>query len=515
MAPENAHRLLVVDDDAVVRFVVRDILRAAGYAVDEAVDGQEAWELLESEIGAFDAVVSDVRMPRMSGLELVEKVRALAPDLPIVLLTGLGDKETIKMALRLGVNEFVEKPLDPSQLCERIAELLSGSSTSRERRRHQETVKAVQRAHGVLAAAETEGLPLDVRHKACTDAGGDVFRCQRCEDTSLLFILADVAGHSVESSYAVASFLGTFAAHGSEREDLLELLGKLNAEIQRGPFPDLAVCATVGRWCPWNGRLHLASAGLPHARLWRRQADAVEPIVLNGTPLGYFPEPLAEERVLLLQEGDRVLLGTDGVFEARSPGGVLFEDEIDRCWREGRDLPVGEALDAMRLAAQAWSGGESEDDLLVVGLVQPPKTERPGEWALDRASTFEEVDYLCERLRAFLSSDAMPFGVTEAAAFDVEMAAREALANAVQHGNIGNAGARVALRCWPYGKTLCVAVTDEGPGLDLGSAASPDDDLRERSRGIPLMRQLADRLSVIPGEVRLVFNLWEGSGVDD
>ncbi|MBW1988135.1 MAG: hybrid sensor histidine kinase/response regulator [Deltaproteobacteria bacterium] len=108
-AQERKRRILVVDDSITSRTLVKNILEAAGYQVKTAVNGQEALELVTKE--AFDAVVSDVEMPRMTGLELTESIRAHAEkaDTPVVLVTSLDSPEDRERGIAAGANAYIQK----------------------------------------------------------------------------------------------------------------------------------------------------------------------------------------------------------------------------------------------------------------------------------------------------------------------------------------------------------------------------------------------------------------------
>lgn len=103
-------RVLVVDDDGPLRETLARGLKKRGFDVVAVASGVEALELVGHE--AFDAVLSDVTMRPMSGLELCERLGALRPDLPVILLTGFGSVETVVDALRRGAYDFLQKPLD-------------------------------------------------------------------------------------------------------------------------------------------------------------------------------------------------------------------------------------------------------------------------------------------------------------------------------------------------------------------------------------------------------------------
>ncbi len=103
-------RILVADDEAAVRFSLRELLEDAGHEVREAEDGLAALATLEA--APADLVVSDLRMPGLDGLGLLERVRARWPDTLFVLVTAQGDERTAVGALKLGAYDYLPKPFD-------------------------------------------------------------------------------------------------------------------------------------------------------------------------------------------------------------------------------------------------------------------------------------------------------------------------------------------------------------------------------------------------------------------
>ncbi len=511
---QSKHRILVVEDDPVSRKMLVAALGRAGYDVDEAVDGQEAWELFSTNAKMPNAVITDVEMPRMDGLELSRKMREKVPSLPIALLTCRDDKETIKAALRCGVSEFMEKPASIAEVTRCAAELIETSTIPAEHERHKETVAAVRRAQSQLvgeAGEECVTCPIQFYNEPYKDAGGDIFRCTQQDDGSVFFVAGDVAGHSVESSYAVASFLGSFAAHSRKRGSIVNLLRHLNAEIRRGPFPGIPVCVLGGQWFPKNGWLHLANAGLPHPCLYEPRRRATRRIELDGTPLGMFDEPLIDHRTLTLSEGDRLLMGSDGLFDVTNEEAVPYEKHLCTLWGELSDGSLETALEESRQGVREWVDGLLTDDLLIVALEQSPKHPSTNELSLELSPQLDQIDGACVQMEKYLRSCEASKDLGDEGRFDILLATREALANAILHGSAGIAEARVVLRCWVEQLTLFISVTDEGEGVDLDGISPSDDDLREGGRGVPLMRALASELSSVPGELRLEFDLFGGS----
>ena len=115
--------VLVVDDDPVVREVVRRYLERDGLTVTEAADGMQASTVLEHN--GIDLAVLDVMMPEPDGIALCRAVRAGArPDLPVILLTALGDEDDRVLGLEAGADDYVTKPFSPRELTLRVASVL-------------------------------------------------------------------------------------------------------------------------------------------------------------------------------------------------------------------------------------------------------------------------------------------------------------------------------------------------------------------------------------------------------
>lgn len=125
MAGPARRSILIAEDSITARTLFKHVLEAAGYRVRTAVDGQEAWNLLEAE--SFDLVVSDVEMPRLSGFELTTRIRqdARLSDLPVILITSLESREDRERGVDAGANAYiVKKSFDQSDLLNMIGRLL-------------------------------------------------------------------------------------------------------------------------------------------------------------------------------------------------------------------------------------------------------------------------------------------------------------------------------------------------------------------------------------------------------
>ncbi len=117
-----SHRVLVVDDDPTVSDVVRRYLEQDGCQVRLVGDGLAALAAVSAEVP--DIVVLDLMMPGMDGLEVCRRLRHETPDLPVVMLTALGEESDRVMGLEVGADDYVTKPFSPRELVLRIRSVL-------------------------------------------------------------------------------------------------------------------------------------------------------------------------------------------------------------------------------------------------------------------------------------------------------------------------------------------------------------------------------------------------------
>lgn len=121
-------KVLIVDDEEMAIKMVELQMRADGYEVYTSNDGREAVELIKEH--EPDLVISDIMMPFMSGLELLELIKAEKKKIPVILISALDDVEVIQTAIGMGADDFVIKPVNMDELSLRIQRVMANSSIS-------------------------------------------------------------------------------------------------------------------------------------------------------------------------------------------------------------------------------------------------------------------------------------------------------------------------------------------------------------------------------------------------
>jgi DNA-binding NtrC family response regulator len=125
-----SERILIVDDEQIIRESLSFVLKKEGYAVDEASNGIEAIEKQEAE--PYDLVVTDIEMPGLRGIDLLDKISKRTPETLVVVVTAFGSLETAIAALRRGAYDYVLKPVDFDDMLHRVRKLLDHRRLARE-----------------------------------------------------------------------------------------------------------------------------------------------------------------------------------------------------------------------------------------------------------------------------------------------------------------------------------------------------------------------------------------------
>ena len=149
--PEPDAIVWVVDDDASVREALRSLIRSAGLRVETLASAQEF--LARPRVEAPSCLVLDVRMPRLSGLDLQKRMAEISLQIPIVFITGHGDVRTSVRAMKAGAVEFLTKPFDDRDLLEAIQQAIKGD---REARQHQAELGELRARYESLTPRERE-----------------------------------------------------------------------------------------------------------------------------------------------------------------------------------------------------------------------------------------------------------------------------------------------------------------------------------------------------------------------
>jgi two-component system alkaline phosphatase synthesis response regulator PhoP len=131
-ANEEDAYILVVDDEGAIRYSISKTLQRIGYQVHTAASGEEALEMMERQ--PYDVVLTDIRMPGLTGVDLLARIKQQAPDAVVILLTGYASLETAIESLRLGAHDYLVKPSSSQDIRNSVSKGLERARNMKHRR---------------------------------------------------------------------------------------------------------------------------------------------------------------------------------------------------------------------------------------------------------------------------------------------------------------------------------------------------------------------------------------------
>jgi DNA-binding NtrC family response regulator len=121
----NTKRILIVDDELLIRDLLYDFFLGRGWDVSVAEGGQKAIDFLKNQ--DFDIVLTDLKMPDMDGMDLTGRVKSLYPDVPVIIMTGYPSLDSAVEALRHKVDDYITKPFNINQLYKTVQKTVEDS----------------------------------------------------------------------------------------------------------------------------------------------------------------------------------------------------------------------------------------------------------------------------------------------------------------------------------------------------------------------------------------------------
>ncbi len=162
-------RILIVDDEFSIRDSLEHWFRKDGYEVQVAADATRAWEAMQ--VAAFDVVLSDVRLPGMDGMRLLEQIRRAFPTTIVVMITAFASVDTAVRALKLGAADYVTKPINPEELSHVVAQALAQQRLREENLRLRGTIDEMAGEQQIVGQSPAMRKVLElIEHVAKTEA---------------------------------------------------------------------------------------------------------------------------------------------------------------------------------------------------------------------------------------------------------------------------------------------------------------------------------------------------------
>ena len=369
------YKILVVDDEPDLEPLMlqrmRRHIRAGRYTFVFARNGLEALERLNEDRG-IDMVLSDINMPQMDGLTLLEQIPKVDPNIRSVIISAYGDMKNIRTAMNRGAFDFVTKPVDFKDLQITIERTLIHMREWREALSYRDKLVSIQNELEVASKIQQSILPSefpdDLRYQVygnmepARDVGGDFFDIMLLDQGQIGLAIADVSDKGVPAALFMMSCRTLLKGVAIGLTDPGAVLREVNDLLHEDNESMLFVTVLYAVYDPATGVFTYASGGHDAPLLIRSDGSISLLPLTDGIALGIIPDLQFKQNTVTLSPGDTIVLYTDGVTEAQNTDGAAFEVAgLNRIFagsssylkaREGTDLVFEKVKEFMGEAAQ-------------------------------------------------------------------------------------------------------------------------------------------------------------------
>ena len=343
-------KILVVDDEPDLEPLMlqrmRRRIRAGDYSFVFASNGIEALERLRED-GDIDLVLSDINMPRMDGLALLEQIPQVDPNVRSVIISAYGDMQNIRTAMNRGAFDFVTKPVDFEDLRITIDRTIRNLNEWREALSSRDKLVALQNELNVASSIQQSILPTEfpknddyqiaANMEPARNVGGDFFDILRLEHGRVGIAVADVSDKGVPAALFMMSSrtLLKGAAIGSNTPG--DVLGEVNDLLNEENDAAMFVTILYAMYDPETNKVTYANGGHNSPLVVHSDGSSDLLPLTGGIALGIVPSIQYKQTSVTISPGDTVFFYTDGVTEAMNADGE--SSELSGCARSSSRLP--------------------------------------------------------------------------------------------------------------------------------------------------------------------------------
>lgn len=530
--------MLVVDDEALNRQLLRIMLEREDYHVIEAGNGVDALAMMAQH--DVDAVLLDIMMPVMNGFQAAPQLKEYAKSgyLPIIFITALEDSSALAKCLDVGGDDFMPKPFEPQLLKAKLRahlriRLLMAQSVRQtqaltyyqnQTEREHELVEHIFANALKQTAAQPNGLDSHLSPAAMFN--GDVFLSAVAPNGSQYFMLGDFTGHGLAAATGALPVARIFYTMAEKNLAVGDIAQEMNKSLDQLLPSHMFCAATIFEINASATSATFWMGGLPDGFLIDQQGKELLPLESMHMALGVLEADEFERDVvhISLHDGARIVLYTDGIIEAENADGEQFGYErLSQAMCSKTHINTDHIIERVR----AFTGCEQQLDDYSVVIIDPQPHE------LD-SSKNKAISPLPVSLS--LALDARQLKTLDPVAQLIDVIANlpglnshksslfillsEAYNNALEHGILGldsqmklsddgfieyyslreaklaelsQGEIAMVIDYHPDQRLLKMSVTDSGKGFDT-STGNTEQDYRSFGRGLALMHELAEQV---------------------
>jgi len=363
--------ILIADDTPINLKLLQISLEREGYKVISAINGIAARELADMHLP--DLILMDIIMPRENGFEVVEKLQRnpRTNAIPVIFLTGNDDLSAKVKSFELGAVDYIIKPFNTSEVLARVRLHLKLSlATKALVQRQTEKLKQIHDAQAAMLVHPAD-LPManfGIHYSSLFEAGGDFYDVLQVSDKIAVYMVADVSGHDIGTSFITAAVKALIQQNSSliySPADSMKMMNSVLIDILPEGKYLTAVYARLNRQ---TMVLSLVNAGHPPV-LYVPVAGPARFIAAQGTPVGILRDAYFDTCDMKVESKDRFYIYSDGLLEragSRRVWTALYHELLPIA-ETMRQVPIREAAEILNERAGAEKN-EPDDDIVIMAI---------------------------------------------------------------------------------------------------------------------------------------------------
>ncbi len=329
-------KILIIDDEKGIRDSLSAALRDEGYEVSAVSNGYDALDMMKEH--EFDIVITDLVLPGMDGMQILNSVKKDYPDTIVVMITGHESVENAVEAMKSGADDYIPKPiLDPDEMLMKLAKAAEIRQLKNENRnfhrRLENELDIARKIQQVLLPQQVPKLDqvdISVFNQSAKHVGGDYHDIIEISPYEIGIAIGDVSGKGMPASLLMANVQASirrYSESGYSPKDMMFKINNAFCPICQFIEEHRFITLFYGILEIKTKTLVYSNAGHNYPFLFRDGEIAYELSTEDGLPCGIFENATYDENLIELKTGDVLLFYTDGITEAMDLNYDIYGEE--------------------------------------------------------------------------------------------------------------------------------------------------------------------------------------------
>ena len=384
-----AIRILSVDDEEEIEFLItqffRRKIRSGEYEFFFAHNGVEGLAALHDHPD-IEIILCDINMPEMDGLEMLAKVNEMQnPALRVIMVSAYGDMENIRMAMNDGAFDFATKPIDMDDLERTIEKAIKQIDFVHQSQKEHKKLEGLEKD---LAAANqiqqfilprefppfpdvSDKLDISASMEAAKDIGGDFYDFFRIDDDHIALVIGDVCGKGIPAALFMAVSRTFIRSVGMQYEHVGECITNVNRLLASSSVEYMFVTVFYAIYDIRTGILTYCNGGHNPPYLLHADGTTEQLPMTQNAMVGAYKRIIFKESTLQLEQGDTLVMFTDGVTEAMNPAREMFGiKRLDGILRGQTDKSCQQMIESIKTGISDFVGDEEQSDDITMLLLK-------------------------------------------------------------------------------------------------------------------------------------------------